>query len=77
MELLGRHLHLFHARVVHDLSLGVRLAPWRVTCKQPLLSGSTVNTEFEGRFYALSASKAIFRARSYSRNLFSPAMMIT
>ena len=27
--------------------------------------------------YALSASKAIFRARTYNCNLFSPVMMIT
>ena len=31
----------------------------------------------EWGFYALSASKAIFRARTYNCNLFSPAMMIT
>ena len=31
----------------------------------------------EWRFYALLASKAIFRARTYSCNLFSPVMMIT
>ena len=30
-----------------------------------------------GGFYALSASKAIFRARTYNCNLFSPVMMIT
>ena len=29
------------------------------------------------RFYSLSASKAISRARTYSQNLFSPVMMIT
>ena len=29
-----------------------------------------------GGFYALSASKAIFRARTYNCNLFSPVMMI-
>ena len=28
-------------------------------------------------FYALSASKAIFRARTYNCNLFSPVIMIT
>ena len=33
--------------------------------------------EFEWGFYALSASKAIFRARTYNCNLFSPVMMIT
>ena len=33
--------------------------------------------EFEWRFYALSASKAIFRMRTYSHNLLSPVMMIT
>ena len=37
----------------------------------------TQNDEFEWGFYALSASKAIFRARSYSHNLFSPVMIIT
>ena len=31
----------------------------------------------EWGFYALSASKAIFRARTYNCNLFSPVMMIT
>ena len=33
--------------------------------------------EVEWGFYALSASKAIFRARTYNCNLFSPVMMIT
>ena len=33
--------------------------------------------EFEWGFYALSASKAIFRAKTYNCNLFSPVMMIT
>ena len=32
---------------------------------------------FEWGVYALSASKAIFRARTYNCNLFSPVMMIT
>ena len=36
-----------------------------------------VEFEFEWRFYALSATKAIFRARTYSHNLFSPVMMVT
>ena len=31
----------------------------------------------EWGFYALLASKAIFRARTYNCNLFSPVMMIT
>ena len=31
----------------------------------------------EWGLYALSASKAIFRARTYNCNLFSPVMMIT
>ena len=31
----------------------------------------------EWGFYALSASKAIFRARTYNWNLFSPVMMTT
>ena len=31
----------------------------------------------EWGFYALSASKAIFRARTYNCNLFSPVMMTT
>ena len=30
-----------------------------------------------GGVYALSASEAMFRARTYSHNLFSPVMMIT
>ena len=33
--------------------------------------------EVEWGFYALSASKAIFRARTYNCNLFSPVMMST
>ena len=33
--------------------------------------------EFEWGFYAMSASEAIFRARAYSHNLFSPVTMIT
>ena len=33
--------------------------------------------EVEWGFYALPASKAIFRARTYNCNLFSPVMMIT
>ena len=33
--------------------------------------------EFEWEFYALSASEAIFRARTYDCNLFSLVMMIT
>ena len=33
--------------------------------------------EVEWGFYALSASKAIFRARTYNCNLFSLVMMIT
>ena len=36
-----------------------------------------VEVEVEWGFYALSASKAIFRARTYNCNLFSPVMMIT
>ena len=37
-----------------------------------------VGFEFEWKFYALLASKAIFRARTYSHiMLFSPVMMIT
>ena len=34
-------------------------------------------SELSGGFYALSASKAIFRARTYNCNSFSPVMMIT
>ena len=40
--------------------------------------GNTTNhieVEVEWGFYALSASKAIFRARTYNCNLFSPVMM--
>ena len=33
--------------------------------------------EFEWRYDAQSASEAIFRARPYSHNLFSPMMMVT
>ena len=36
-----------------------------------------VEFEFEWEFYAQSASKAIFRARTYDCNLFSPVMVIT
>ena len=36
-----------------------------------------VEVEVEWGFYALSASKAIFRARTYNCNLLSPVMMIT
>ena len=36
-----------------------------------------VELSWVGGFYALSASKAIFRARTYNCNLFSPVMMIT
>ena len=31
--------------------------------------------EFDWRFYTQSASEAIFRARAYSHNLFSPVMI--
>ena len=40
-------------------------------------SAFVIAFELEWRFYALSASKANFRARTYSHNLFSPVMMIT
>ena len=36
-----------------------------------------IEFKFEWRFYALSASEAIFRVRTYSHNLFSPVVMMT
>ena len=49
------------------------------TCKkcQKLHHFAKVGWLVEWGFYALSASKAIFRARTYNCNLFSPVMMIT
>ena len=44
---------------------------------QITFSSSKGNSWVEWGFYALSASKAIFRARTYNCNLFSPVMMIT
>ena len=42
----------------------------------PLLFSSMGDWLVEWGFYALSASKAIFRARTYNCNLFSPVMMM-
>ena len=42
-----------------------------------LLPVKTLNRLVEWGLYALSASKAIFRARTYNCNLFSPVMRIT
>ena len=43
-------------------------------CGKALTKG--VGWLVECGFYALSASKAIFRARTYNCNLFSPVMMM-
>ena len=54
---------------------GGRLGRWALFLQN--YNYKTVGWLVEWGFYALSASKAIFRARTYNCNLFSPVMMIT
>ena len=54
-----------------------RFTPANHQINQYTHHGAVVGWLVKWGFYALSASKAIFRARTYNCNLFSPVMMTT
>ena len=69
-----------HIEAVVMMMVGCIIMPSAATSKVGLHIEAVpceVGWLVEWGFYALSASKAIFRARTYNCNLFSPVMMTT